>query len=106
MSSEGINSPAPELIALVGFMGTGKSTVGRILADLLGWGFTDLDDEIEFREGRSIPDVFSSDGEKYFREREHEALRNVLERSRCVIATGGGLSHWKRNVEAVVRKGL
>ena len=65
-------------ITLNGFMGCGKSSVGKALAALLSCPLTDLDTFIEEREGRSIPDIFSSEGEKYFRKIEQEALREVI----------------------------
>jgi shikimate kinase len=81
-------------IFLVGFMGTGKSSVGRVLADRLGWEFIDLDEHIEAREGLSVPAIFRAHGEQGFREREHSALRALIEeRSELgpiVVALGGG----------------
>lgn len=65
-------------ITLNGFMGCGKSSVGKALAALLSCPLTDLDTFIEEREGRSIPEIFSSEGEKYFRKIEQEALREVI----------------------------
>jgi shikimate kinase len=82
------------IICLVGFMGCGKSTVGRLLAERLGWTFVDLDDEIERRAGRSIPDIFEGDGEPRFRNLEQEALEeqcSLAQRGRArVVALGGG----------------
>ena len=62
-------------IILIGMMGTGKSTVGRLLADTLGYTLIDLDAEIERVEGRTISEMFEADGEPYFREAESVALR-------------------------------
>jgi 3-dehydroquinate synthase len=82
---------APEHIALVGFMGAGKSAVGAELARTCGLPFVDLDALIVERAGRSISDIFAQSGEPGFRARERSALREVLARSeRTVIATGGG----------------
>ena len=78
-------------IALVGFMGTGKSTVGRRVGKRLGWSFVDLDDVIETREERTIPEIFAQDGEALFRDCEHRALAAVLKGDPCVLATGGGV---------------
>jgi shikimate kinase len=80
------------LVALTGFMGAGKSTVGQALALLLGWKFLDLDDEIERRQKQSIRDVFRSFGEARFREIETIALGDALGTvsSPTVIALGGG----------------
>lgn len=78
-------------IVLIGFMGTGKTAVGTKLAQQLdGWSFHDLDHEIEAAERRTIPEIFASDGEKYFRQAESRELRNLLRGSKCVISSGGG----------------
>src|SRR6185295_16056948 len=81
-------------IFLVGFMGSGKSTVGRVLAEELGWGFADLDEDIEKREGMAIAEIFDSRGEAEFRKAETAALRErvrMVEGGRpWVIALGGG----------------
>ncbi|GIP39758.1 shikimate kinase [Paenibacillus sp. J31TS4] len=93
-------------IVLIGFMGTGKSTVGRALAERLGWTFVDSDEEAEKREGRSIRDMFEQDGEAYFRRQEHETLAALLERSGVVIATGGGAVLAEANRTLMKEKGL
>lgn len=80
----------PPLIALVGFMGAGKTTVGRILATRLGFDFIDTDDIIVERAGAPIAAIFSSRGEAEFRRLEAEALQSLVGRSRLVIAAGGG----------------
>lgn len=81
-----------EPIAIVGYMGCGKSTVGRILADRLGWSLVDLDDEITARAGLPIPEIFSKYGEDHFRNLESRALRDALDGTRdCAIACGGGI---------------
>jgi shikimate kinase len=80
-------------VVLVGFMGAGKTSVGRELGRRLGWPFVDLDDRVEAREKRTIAEIFRSSGEAEFRRAEHEALRELLkevERGRLVIAVGGG----------------
>jgi shikimate kinase len=66
-------------IALVGYMGSGKGTVGRTLARSLGWGFVDLDHEISRSARRTIPEIFEHFGEERFRDMEHQALVGVLE---------------------------
>jgi len=77
-------------ITLVGYRGTGKSSVGPLLAARLGWTFVDADTEIVARAGRSIPDIFKTDGEATFRELEVTTLDDLLRKKNCVIATGGG----------------
>jgi len=81
-------------VFLVGFMGAGKSSVGRALAQQLNWLFEDLDDRIAQQDGRSVPDIFRNSGEAAFRQAEHAALRQVLEDLHGgvarVIALGGG----------------
>ena len=78
------------MIALTGFMGTGKTSVGKRLAERLGWPFVDTDVIIERREGRSVADIFAGEGESYFRARESEAIAEATAKSPAVIATGGG----------------
>ncbi len=80
----------PERIALIGFMGSGKTTVGRLLAERIGYDFVDSDDEIESRAGLRVGDIFRLHGEAFFRELEEGALRDILTATDRVIATGGG----------------
>jgi shikimate kinase len=77
-------------VVLVGFMGSGKSTVGVLLASRLGWSFLDFDDEIERRAGASVADIFREKGEAFFRVLEHEVGCDLLAGERVVLATGGG----------------
>ncbi len=77
-------------IVLVGFMGSGKSTVGRLLARQLGWGFLDMDERIEERAGRRIAEIFKDRGEAAFRQEELLVARELQTAARRVIATGGG----------------
>ncbi|MGA7826027.1 MAG: shikimate kinase [Geobacteraceae bacterium] len=77
-------------IILTGFMGTGKSTVGKLLASRLNFTFRDLDALIVEKEGQSINSIFAGMGEGYFREVESSVLRTVLQGSSQVISTGGG----------------
>ncbi len=81
----------PARIFLVGFMCSGKSTVGKLLADKLGYTFWDIDQVIEEREGKSIEEIFKSKGEEYFRSLERNVLEEFLEKERVVVSTGGGL---------------
>lgn len=78
-------------LILVGFMGAGKSSVGRILARRLGRCFVETDDMIVAKEGMPIPEIFATKGEPYFRAAEEEAVRLLALKSADVIATGGGL---------------
>lgn len=80
----------PSRIILIGYRGTGKTTVGRLLAARLGWAFADSDDVIEAATGRSIAETFAAEGEAGFRQHEAAALRQLCERDTIVIATGGG----------------
>jgi shikimate kinase len=77
-------------VYLTGFMGAGKTTVGRLLAESLGWPFVDLDSEVEGAAGMPVREIFAARGEAAFRELELEALRRTLDFDPAVIATGGG----------------
>jgi shikimate kinase len=80
-------------VSLVGFMGAGKTTVGRALAARLGWRFADLDDVIQSREGRSVEEIFEQRGESGFRELERRVVREILATAKAdplVLALGGG----------------
>lgn len=83
-------APATERLVLTGFMGAGKTTVGRLLAESLGWDFLDLDQHVETRAGASVPELFAQHGEAHFRRLESSALANALSLTRTVIALGGG----------------
>jgi shikimate kinase len=76
---------------LVGFMGTGKSTVGRILAKQMGWQFIDSDHEIEQSQGKVVSQIFAEDGEAKFRELERAFIENGHPANGCVVSCGGGL---------------
>jgi shikimate kinase len=78
-------------IALIGFMGTGKSSVGRLLADQLHFDFLDTDELVESRAGKCISEIFSSDGEAAFRQHELEVVAALVARHKAIIATGGGV---------------
>ncbi|MGA2099845.1 MAG: shikimate kinase [Candidatus Sulfotelmatobacter sp.] len=96
-------------VFLVGFMGAGKSSVGRALGQLLSWDFEDLDDRIERREGRSVAEIFREAGELGFRRAEHGALRQVLEdlpSTARVIALGGGAFVQEKNAMLLKSSGV
>ncbi len=76
--------------ALIGYRGSGKSTVARLLADRWGWRAVDADDEIERRAGQSIAEIFASSGEGSFRDLECAVLRDLVPRPSIVLAAGGG----------------
>lgn len=78
-------------IYLVGFMGTGKTAVGKALAKELGFGFADLDDLIEAKEGLKIVDIFAKKGESYFRDLESKVLKETSRKQELVAACGGGI---------------
>ena len=86
-------------IALIGFMGTGKTAVGQALAEKLGWRFIELDLLIEQKVGKSIPDIFQQGGEIAFRELEIEVTKEVAGKTNVVIACGGGLVLNKINTD-------
>ncbi len=78
-------------VALVGFMGTGKSTVGHVLADLLGYELVDTDKVIEARAGKRVTEIFAAEGEGGFRQRERDLVAELATASGKVISTGGGM---------------
>ena len=88
-------------LALIGFMGTGKTSVGRHVADNLGFEFLDTDDLVQMRTGRSIVDIFDKDGEPAFRELERQVVHELSTREKTVIATGGGLPTHAENLAAL-----
>ncbi|WP_457626582.1 shikimate kinase [Persephonella sp.] len=93
-------------IYLVGFMGSGKSTVGKILAEKLNMRFVDVDEIIEKEEGRKIPEIFKEKGEEYFRELERKALERLSKEEDLVVSTGGGLGADRENMEKMKKSGL
>src|SRR5206468_3273151 len=78
-------------LALIGFMGTGKSSVGRVVASHLRFSFVDTDELIESRAGKSIADIFAQAGEPVFRELESQLVQELARAQKTVISTGGGL---------------
>lgn len=96
----------PENIFLVGLMGAGKSTVGRILARRLGKRFVDTDHEIEKRNGVTIPVIFEIEGEDGFRRREQEVLADLAQEKDLVLSTGGGIVLKPENREVLRNHGF
>ena len=96
------------LLFLLGFMGSGKTTVGRLLAVRLGWCFIDLDAEIEQRTGRSIIQIFAAQGEPYFRQLERDLLEETLTQAGAlptVVALGGGTITQPQNLARIRAEG-
>lgn len=92
-------------IYLVGFMGTGKSAVGRELAKKKKWHFVDLDELIEFKEKRAITDIFAQEGEPYFRRIEKKTLKEVAKEKGFVVACGGGIVVNEENIKIMQDSG-
>ena len=93
-------------LILAGFMGAGKTTVGQLCAQQLGYDFVDADDVIVEREGVSIPAIFERKGEAYFRRIEADLVQELCKRSDVVIATGGGMIVDPTNRHALLRAGV
>lgn len=93
-------------VVLIGFMGTGKTSIGRMLAARLGCAFHDLDKKIEEKHGMTVPEMFARHGEPYFRAREKEIVRETAGRGNLVIATGGGVVKDAENIAQLRRNGI
>lgn len=87
-------------------MGSGKSTIGRLVAHSLGFGFIDTDQLIAETARMGIPQIFAKEGEAGFRRRETEALRSLMDRSNCIIATGGGIVTVPENLPLLKQLGF
>ncbi len=92
-------------IYLCGFMATGKSSIGKRLASLLGYDFLDMDAVIEREEGMTIPQIFSSRGEPAFRALESDLVQRLAAQGRKVVATGGGTVAKRKNLEILKNSG-
>lgn len=88
-------------VVLCGFMGSGKTVVGKELAKILGVKFVDTDEMIEAEQGVAIKAIFATHGEDYFRDLEHEMCKKVADMKNCVVSTGGGALTFQRNVDAL-----
>lgn len=88
-------------IVLCGFMGSGKTVVGRELAKIMGAKFVDTDELIEKEQGVAIKAIFAAHGEAYFRDLEYEMCKKVAQMKGAVVSTGGGAMTFARNVEAI-----
>lgn len=89
-------------IVLVGYRGSGKTTIGREVARILKWPFVDADEEIVKRAGKTIKDIFAQDGEPAFRELETHVVRDLMERQNTVISLGGGAIVREENRQSVI----
>jgi shikimate kinase len=103
-----MNPPPRQIrnVALIGFMGCGKSTVGQALARRLDFEFVDTDRLIEAQAGRTIPEIFAQEGEAAFRARERAVVESLAARERLVIATGGGVGAQPGLLEGLKRHAL
>lgn len=90
-------------IFLCGFMGCGKTTIGKILAKRTGREFIDMDKYIEEKENMTVSQIFETHGEDYFRDVEHQVCKELSEKQDLIVATGGGALTFQRNVD-VIRK--
>lgn len=88
-------------IALIGFMGTGKTSVGRLVADQLHYEYVDTDEVIQTNTGRSVTDIFAKDGEPAFRALEEKVVADLATRHKTVISTGGGLPVNPKNLASL-----
>jgi shikimate kinase len=95
----------PPNIILIGFMGAGKTSVGKELAELLGFNFLDTDQLIEDKNGEKITKIFEEKGESFFRAEEKEVLQNLIDKKRFVLSTGGGIWLDKENRERLIELG-
>ncbi len=93
-------------IFVIGFMGAGKTTAGRLLAKKLNLKFCDLDETVEKELGMTINEIFSRHGEDFFRDEESKMLRSVAQRERQVVSTGGGVVLREENWEAMRGAGI
>ncbi len=88
-------------IFLIGYMGSGKSTIGQKLSTILKYEFVDLDTYIEDKEGKSIPELFKSKGEIYFRKIENQYLKEVLKFHSAIVSLGGGTPCYGNNMDII-----
>ena len=95
-------------VYLVGFMGCGKSSIGKMLARELGYTFVDMDKRLSEREGRSVNEIFAHYGENHFRKLEADFLREIAEthEENLIIATGGGVACKEENLEVMLQSGV
>ncbi len=92
-------------IYIIGYMGSGKSSVGKLLAQKLHLDFIDFDSYIEKEEGKTVAEIFDADGEDKFREMEHKYLKKLLSKDHVVISLGGGTPCFHNNIELINKSG-
>ena len=94
-------------VFLVGMPGSGKSRMAKFISSVTDLSYKDLDDEIERTEGKSIKEIFKNHGETYFRNKETEILKNIIEKNKnLIIATGGGTPCFNHNIDLINKSGL
>jgi shikimate kinase len=93
-------------IYIIGFMGCGKSTVGKKLATKLGWPFRDTDLMVEGAMGMSVPEIFNSLGEDVFRKKEKEMVEELCQQTNLVVACGGGVPCYENNLQLLKQSGV
>ena len=93
-------------VVLIGYRGSGKTTIAQIVADQLGWEWRDADDLVESRAGKSIREIFEDDGESTFRDYESQVVQDLCDRERTVVALGGGAILREQNRRAVQQSEL
>lgn len=98
--------PKKSLVYLAGFMGSGKSTIGPILANTLGYEFVDIDKHVEQRAGNKIKEIFATEGEEAFRNIERASLLDVCARKHCVVSLGGGTIANEENFQLIQKSGV
>ncbi|RPI06393.1 MAG: shikimate kinase [Ignavibacteriae bacterium] len=103
---ESFHGHKKSLIFLTGFMGSGKSTIGPILANALGYEYLDVDQRIEHKTNKLIAEIFKSEGEQAFRTLERDILLELAELNHCVISLGGGTIANEENCQLVLQKGI
>jgi len=96
----------PPLIFLIGYRGSGKSTVGRVLAERLAWAFVDADHVVEQAAGKTIREIFATEGETGFRNKESAVLGDLCTRTKTVVATGGGIILREQNRNRICAHGF
>lgn len=93
-------------IYFIGFMGTGKSTISKQMAEITGYEEIDTDYEIVKKENMRIPEIFETYGEEYFRKKETEFLKGMREREHCIVSCGGGMALREENVKLMRETGV